>query len=335
MSATKIDTPRPVRALGLASGGLDSMLAALVLRDQGIEVHWICFETPFFDAERARRAAAQLEIPLMVRDITPVYLDMLRNPRCGYGRHMNPCLDCHALMFRLAGETMAAEGFAFLFSGEVLGQRPMSQTRNALRYVEKNSGLRGFILRPLSALGLPETVVEQQGLVDRTRLLDIRGRGRKMQIDLAQHYGITDYPAPAGGCLLTDKGYADRLRDLLGHTSEPRRQDLDRLKIGRHLRLDAHTKIVVGRTQIENAQLEATVEPAVDLKIRVQGFPGPLALAPSNASAETVALAGAIAAGYSKAPADREATVRIEGPGESRKITVQPLPPAEARRFLI
>jgi tRNA U34 2-thiouridine synthase MnmA/TrmU len=335
MTPTTIDTIRPVRALGLASGGLDSMLAALVLRDQNIEVHWVCFETPFFGAERARRAAAQLAVPLTVRDITPVYLDMLRNPRCGYGRHMNPCMDCHALMFRLAGEIMAAEGFAFVFSGEVLGQRPMSQTRNALRYVEKNSGLRGHILRPLSALGLPETVIEQEGLVDRTRLLDIRGRGRKMQIALARRYGITDYPAPAGGCLLTDKSYADRLRDLLAHEPAPRRRDLDRLKTGRHLRLDASTKVVVGRTRIENEQLETTVDPARDLRIRVQGIPGPLTLAPVHASPEMVTLAGAITAGYSKAPADREATVRIDGPGESRTITVRPLPPAEARRFLI
>ncbi|MEE4608627.1 MAG: tRNA 4-thiouridine(8) synthase ThiI [Desulfobacteraceae bacterium] len=335
MTATTIDTIRPVRALGLASGGLDSMLAALVLRAQGIEVHWICFETPFFSADRARRAAAQLAIPLTVHDITPVYLDMLRNPRCGYGRHMNPCMDCHALMFRLAGETMAAQGFDFVFSGEVLGQRPMSQTRNALRYVEKNSGLRGYILRPLSALGLPETLVEQQDLVDRSRLLDIRGRSRKAQIALARHYGITDYPAPAGGCRLTDKGYADRLRDLLAHEAAPRRQDLDRLKTGRHLRLDAHTKIVVGRTRIENEQLEATVDPAVDLKIRVQDFPGPLTLATSDASASMVTLAGAIAAGYSKAPEDGDVVVRVDGPGEPGTITVQPLTPAQAHRFLI
>lgn len=335
MTATSIDTTRPLRALGLASGGLDSMLAALVLRDQDIEVHWVCFETPFFNAHRARQAAAALQIPFTARDITPVYLDMLRNPPCGYGRHMNPCLDCHALMFRLAGEMMATEGFDFVFSGEVLGQRPMSQTRNAMRYVEKNSGLRGYILRPLSALGLPETTIEQQGLVDRARLLDIRGRSRKPQIALARHYGITDYPAPAGGCLLTDKGYADRLRDLLAHEAQPLRQDLERLKTGRHFRLDAHTKIVVGRTRIENEQLEATVDPTRDLEIRVQGFPGPLTLAPGNASAEMVDLAGAIAAGYSKAPGDRETIVRIEGSHGSRMITVWPLSPSEVRRFLI
>lgn len=335
MTATTIDTTRPVRALGLASGGLDSMLAALVLREQGIEVHWICFETPFFSADRARQAAAQLAIPLAVRDITPVYLDMLRNPHCGYGRHMNPCMDCHALMFRLAGENMAAEGYDFVFSGEVLGQRPMSQTRNALRYVEKNSGLRGHILRPLSALGLPETVVEQQGLVDRSRLLDIRGRGRKTQIALARRYGITDYPAPAGGCRLTDKGYAERLGDLLAHDAAPRRRDLDRLKTGRHLRLDAGTKIVVGRTRLENEALEATVDPARDLKIRVLGVPGPLTLAPVAAATEMLALAGAITAGYSKAPADRDVAVGVEGPGEARTLTVRPLSPAEARRFLI
>ncbi|NCC77918.1 MAG: tRNA 4-thiouridine(8) synthase ThiI, partial [Clostridia bacterium] len=162
-----------------------SLLAALVLRDQGIQISWVSFETPFFSADRARQGATQIGVALTVRDITPVYLNMLRHPHCGYGRQMNPCLDCHALMFRLAGQMMAAEGFDFVFSGEVLGQRPMSQTRNAMRYVEKNSGLRGYILRPLSALCLPETVGEQQGRVDRSRLLGICGRSRKPQAALA------------------------------------------------------------------------------------------------------------------------------------------------------
>jgi hypothetical protein len=335
MTATTIDQTRPVRALGLSSGGLDSILAALVLRDQGIQVRWVCFETPFFNADRTRRAADRFGIPLAVRDITPVYLDMLRNPRCGYGRNMNPCMDCHALMFRLAGEMMAAEGFDFVFSGEVLGQRPMSQTRNALRFVEKNSGLAGRILRPLSALALPETVVEAQGRVDRARLLDIRGRSRKTQIALARHYGIDEYPAPAGGCRLTDKGYADRLRDLLAHEDEPRREELDRLRYGRHLRLDARTKIVVGRTRIDNEGLEGTVDPSLDLALRVEDYPGPLTLAPADASPEMTALAGAIGAGYTKAPAGRPVAVRVEGPDGSRAITVMPLPPSEARRFII
>ncbi|MBW2177226.1 MAG: tRNA 4-thiouridine(8) synthase ThiI, partial [Deltaproteobacteria bacterium] len=152
------------KGLGLCSGGLDSILAGIVLREQGIHVEWITFET------------------------TQTYLKMLKNPPCGYGKHMNPCLDCHALMFRLAGQVMAAEGFDFLFSGEVLGQRPMSQTRPSLRYVEKNSGHDGYLIRPLSALRLEESIPEKEGIVDREKLLGITGRGRKDQIRLAKHY---------------------------------------------------------------------------------------------------------------------------------------------------
>ena len=214
---------RKTRALGLCSGGLDSMLAGLVLREQGIEVEWISFETPFFSSAKARKASRLTGIPLTVKPIFDDYMVMLRNPPAGYGKQMNPCMDCHTMMFRLAGEIMAARGFDFLFSGEVLGQRPMSQTKPSLRYVEKHSGMAGYILRPLSAKLLPETVPEQQGRVDREKLLDIHGRGRKDQIALAQTFGISDYPAPAGGCLLTDKGFSARLKDLFDQSVNARR----------------------------------------------------------------------------------------------------------------
>ena len=152
--------------MGLCSGGLDSMLSALVLRKQGIEVEWVTFETPFFSSAKAQRASHTTGIPLTVKKITQVYLEMLENPRCGYGKHMNPCMDCHALMFRLAGKIMEEEGFDFLFSGEVLGQRPLSQNMQSLRYVEKQSGYDGYILRPLNAKRLPETIPEKEGLVN-------------------------------------------------------------------------------------------------------------------------------------------------------------------------
>jgi len=197
--------------LGLCSGGLDSRLAALVLRNQGIEVEWITFSTPFFSAAKAQQASQLLNIPLRVKNITQTYLKMLNNPHCGFGKQMNPCLDCHALMFREAGAIMKAEKFDFLFSGEVLGQRPMSQTKPSLRYVEKNSGFEGYILRPLCAKRLTETIPEREGIVDRELLLDISGRSRKRQIKLAAEFGLKDYPAPAGGCLLTDKNFSIRL----------------------------------------------------------------------------------------------------------------------------
>jgi tRNA-uridine 2-sulfurtransferase len=173
---------KKAKGLGLCSGGLDSMLAALVLREQGIGVFWVSFETPFFSADKARRASGQTGIPLTVVDITDRYLPMLKHPPGGYGKYMNPCMDCHALMFRIAGEIMVEKGYDFLFSGEVMGQRPMSQTKNSLRYVEKRSGFDGLILRPLSARLLPETIMEQKGMVDRERLCDFSGRSRKPQM---------------------------------------------------------------------------------------------------------------------------------------------------------
>ena len=177
---------RKVRALGLCSGGLDSILSALVLRMQRIEVVWVSFETPFFSSDNARQASKNTGIPVMVRNITPDYLKMLKNPPCGYGKYMNPCMDCHVLMFRLAGTIMKEKKFDFLFSGEVLGQRPMSQNKQSLRYVEKQSGFDGYILRPLSAKRLSETIPEKTGQVDRNLLLDISGRSRKAQIQLAK-----------------------------------------------------------------------------------------------------------------------------------------------------
>ncbi|MGA6926483.1 MAG: tRNA 4-thiouridine(8) synthase ThiI, partial [Desulfosarcina sp.] len=245
---------RTIRALGLCSGGLDSILSALVLREQGIDVHWVAFETPFFLSAKARQASQQTGIPLTVKRITSVYLQMMRSPSVKYGKNMNPCMDCHTLMFRLAGGIMTAQGFDFLFSGEVLGQRPMSQTRTSLRYVEKHSGYDGLILRPLSAKRLPETVPEQQGLVDRRRLHDFSGRSRKPQLQLARQFGVSDFPAPSGGCLLTDKIFSRRLKDLFDHQETILEKDLDLLKVGRHMRLAPRTKIVVGRTQPDNEQ---------------------------------------------------------------------------------
>ncbi|MBW2156082.1 MAG: tRNA 4-thiouridine(8) synthase ThiI [Deltaproteobacteria bacterium] len=328
-------TSKKVRALGLCSGGLDSMLSALVLQNQGIEVQWITFETPFFSSENARQASRTTGIPLMVRDITRPYLEMLKNPNCGYGKHMNPCMDCHALMFNLAGTLMRENGFDFLFSGEVLGQRPMSQTMNSLRYVEKRSGFDGYIVRPLSAKKLPITRPEQQGLLNRDLLLDISGRSRKPQMKLARKFGITNYPSPAGGCLLTDKGYASRLKDLFDHQDTFTERELHLLKHGRHLRLDQTTKIAVGRTQEDNENLLKYYDPDLDTLIKVKKFPGPIVLMPHGGSKEIMILAASICAGYSKAPDDTPVEVGAETTHESEIIQVIGIPPKEIKHFLI
>jgi len=311
------------------------MLAGLVLRRQGTEVSWITFETPFFSAEKARKASKLTGIPLAVKNITREYLPMLRNPNCGYGKWMNPCMDCHALMFRIAGRIMKEKGLDFLFSGEVLGQRPMSQTQSSLRYVEKQSGHDGYILRPLSARRLPETIPERQGWVDRSQLFDLSGRGRKAQIGLAEAYGITEYPAPAGGCLLTDRGYSERLRDLFSHQERTTEAELHLLRFGRHFRLENHTKLIVGRTQKDNEGLLKYHNPKKDTVVKVKNIPGPVLLIPNGADAETLRLAAAVCVGYGKADSGQPAEVHVASPAGRETIAVKGVLPETVSAFMI
>lgn len=326
---------RKIRALGLCSGGLDSTLAGVFLRDLGIDVEWVTFETPFFSAAKARKASEMTGIPLTVKPIYPVYIKMLRNPPAGYGKYMNPCMDCHALMFKLAGEIMREKKFDFLFSGEVLGQRPMSQTKTSLRYVEKHSGFDGYILRPLSAKNLPETIPEKEGLIDREMLLDIAGRGRKAQIKLAEKFGLRDYPAPAGGCLLTDKGYTNRLRDLFEHQDHCTEEELHLLKYGRHYRLNPETKLIVGRTEKDNENILHYHDPQADTVIDVKDYPSPIALVPHGAATESIMLAASICTGHSKAPQMAPVDVLIKTGKTSKTIKVIALQPDDVRKMLI
>lgn len=331
-----VDQPeKQVRALGMCSGGLDSMLAGMVLRRQGIHVEWITFITPFFSAGKARKASGQTGIALHVQDITDDYLVMLQDPPAGYGKNINPCMDCHALMFKKAGEFMQANGFDFLFSGEVVGQRPMSQNANSLRYVEKHSGYAGHILRPLCARNMPETLMEKSGMVDREQLLNFSGRSRKPQMALAREFGITDYPSPAGGCLLTDPGYSRRLKDLFDHGAELNPRHLHLLKFGRHMRLNPDAKIVVGRTQKDNEHIMAHVDPEKDAVLKVIGHPGPTVVLPGGGVKDVLFLAGAICAGYSKASESNTIQVLVTRGNKKEKITVLPILPEEAKRFLI
>lgn len=291
------------------------MLAARIILEQGIEVQGISFITPFFGAEKAWRAAEQLRIPLKVLDITKDHWVMLRHPRYGYGKGMNPCIDCHALMVRTTGEWLEQEGIDFLFTGEVLGQRPFSQTKPSLRAVEKESGFLGRILRPLSALMLPETKPEQEGLVDRSRLLDISGRSRKRQMALAEGYGLNDYPTPAGGCLLTDPIFSIRLKELFSHSQEPQMREVELLKAGRHFRLDSGIKIIIGRNKKENEFVEKWVG-AEDGWARVAGYPGPLALAVGKMTRpEDWEKLAQLCLTYSDAPGEQKVPVQLgQGP---------------------
>lgn len=311
------------------------MLAGLILRKNGIEVEWVTFETPFFNAAKARRASQITGIPLTVKPIYPVYIEMLKNPPAGYGKCMNPCMDCHSLMFRLAGELMQEKGFDFLFSGEVLGQRPMSQNKTSLRYVEKHSGFDGYIVRPLSGRNLPETIPEKEGLFERDILLDIKGRGRKEQIKLAAEFGIKDYPAPAGGCLLTDKGYTNRLRDLFEHQENCTEEELHLLKFGRHYRLNPQTKLIVGRTQKDNEDILKYHHPKRDIVLDVKEFPSPIGLIPHGAEKDVLMLAASICTGHSKAPQMAPVKVVVKTGRKKKTVQVIALQPDDVRKLLI
>ncbi len=322
------------KALGLLSGGLDSTLAALILKRQGIDVTGIVYVTPFFGAERARIAARQIDIPLIVRDISEVHLDMLKNPRYGYGRNLNPCIDCHALMFRLAGEYVQRQEFDFLFSGEVLGQRPMSQNANALKAVAKHAGCGELILRPLSAKLLPITPVEERGLVDREQLLDIQGRSRKPQEQLARQWGLTEYPGAGGGCLLTEKSFTGRLRDLLTHHPDCTPRDVELLKIGRQYRLSADVKLTLGRNRQSNEMIQKLADDDHPL-LKASGFSGPLGLLSGRPGAKELLAAAAIVAAYGKGQGQATVTVLCTQGANSRKLEVAPMDRQEIEKLII
>ena len=209
-----------MRAVALLSGGLDSLLAIKVMLEQGVEVEALNFVSVFCtctpkssSCSAARSAVRQLGVPLKALNTSKQFLEVVKSPKHGYGRNLNPCLDCRILMFRQARTYLRKTGASFVITGEVLGERPMSQRREAMKLIEAEAGLEGLVVRPLSAALLEPTIPEQKGWIDRSRLLKIRGRSRKPQIELARTYGLTDYPCPAGGCLLTDAGFAGRMMD--------------------------------------------------------------------------------------------------------------------------
>lgn len=292
-----------IRAVGLLSGGLDSALAARLLLDQGIDVIGVHLESPTACRSDVRELARELGIRLEVRPKGEEYLRLLRHPKYGYGRNMNPCIDCRLFMFELGRPYLEEHGAHFLFTGEVVGQRPMSQTRAALEMIDRKSGLQGWILRPLSARLLPETEPERHGWVDRERLLAIQGRSRIEQLALAERWGLEHVQSPGGGCLLTDPRFSERLRDLFAHVPEERTtmRDMALLRIGRHARIDADLKIVLGRDADENRRLEEFAA-AGRVLVRPVGFGGPHALVCGPADERALAHAAQLIARHAKPP---------------------------------
>lgn len=312
------------KALVLLSGGLDSILVLHLLRQQGIECIGVHFTSPFFRSPLVPRLAEEMGIPLYEIDITDEVLELLKSPPHGFGSQMNPCIDCHALMLRKARELMEEVGADFVATGEVLGERPFSQNLQSLRIVERESGLEGRLLRPLSAKLLPPTLPEQEGLVDREKLLDIKGRGRKRQLELAKSFGLKEIPTPAGGCLLTDPGFSKRLRDLL-ENGELSRENVELLKIGRHFRLAPGVKLVVGRNMKENERIRLSYREG-DALLDSFSHKGPDALLRGKFSEEDIEVSARILARYADLEEGEDLTVKVKvGEGE-RFLTVSPLP---------
>jgi tRNA U34 2-thiouridine synthase MnmA/TrmU len=321
------------KAIVLFSGGLDSILAAELIRRQNIELLGLTFTTPFFDAQKAKSAIEQIHLPLEIMDITEEHLNMLKSPRYGYGRHMNPCIDCHTLMLKIAGKQMEKTRSDFIITGEVLGQRPMSQNKQSLHIIAKHSGYADFILRPLSAHLLEPIRAEKENIVDRSRLMAIQGRGRKAQMKLAAEFGISRYAPPAGGCLLTDAMFTRRLTDLFSHQPEHSIRDIEMLKYGRHFRIHDRCKIIVGRNSRDNEALKKLSEPE-DMIFYVKKFPGPIVLARCE-NPSCIAIAASLCILYSDAPKDSDVEVICRKDNTTKLITAKADSQEDCSRWMI
>ncbi|MBF0182151.1 MAG: tRNA (5-methylaminomethyl-2-thiouridylate)-methyltransferase [Magnetococcales bacterium] len=336
-----------IRALGLLSGGLDSTLAVRVLQEQGIEVACVNFHTGFCIQSHtgamrnpkpgappprhdALHAADKLGIRLHMVDIAEDYVRIVTDPKHGYGKNLNPCLDCKIFMVQKAMEMKERMGFHFIFTGEVLGQRPMSQRRDTFPVIDRESGAAGWLLRPLTALRMPLTEPEKRGWVDRERLHGFSGRNRKPQMALAAQLGVTDYPSPAGGCcFLTDENYSRKLQDLWQYRGSRAyaMEDILLLKAGRHLRPAPGFKLIIGRDEAENHFLSGFTEGRI--LIRAKDLPGPLTLVEGTPTEEELILACRLAARFGKGKEVPEVAMVIERDGNQEMKKIVPLPAHE------
>jgi len=288
-----------IRALALISGGLDSLLAAKLIKEQGIEVIGVHFKIPFCKLD-IRKTFPDIGIKLLEFDLGAEFLSLIENPRYGFGSNMNPCIDCKILMFGKAKELLSELKANFIVSGEVLGQRPMSQNKQALGLIKQRSGLDDLLLRPLSAQFFPPSLAEREGWVRRDKMLNFNGRLRTPQMQLARKFGIDKYATPAGGCLLTDPCFSKRLEELLRH-EELTLDNLSLLKVGRHLRIEKKARLVVGRDESENRQLIQLARPGDYLFFPQQDLAGPTSLARGLMTEELIYLSSQITSSYSDA----------------------------------
>ncbi|MCK4400952.1 tRNA 4-thiouridine(8) synthase ThiI [bacterium] len=294
-----------MKAVALISGGLDSALGAKIVMEQGVEVYGFTVIYPFSESIKtaassyAERSADELGITLYSHKASQDFLDIVRHPKHGYGKNMNPCLDCRIYMLIKAAQYMKKIEASFLITGEVLGERPMSQRRDAMNIADKDSGLKGLILRPLSAKLLSPTVPEIKGWISRDRLFDIQGRSRKPQLMLANQYGILKFSTPAGGCLLTEPNFSKRMKGLMKFKPDFMLKDIELLKIGRHFRLPSGTKVIIGRNEQENNKLLNLAGDGM-IRLEPQDVPGPVVLIEAEANDEDIRTAAMLCSMYCK-----------------------------------
>ena len=294
------------KAIALFSGGLDSTLAVLALLKQGIDVTAITFLNNFGcnigDKSSCSKdpfsASIKFGFQVKLAHLSDSFIEIVKNPKFGHGRNMNPCIDCRILMLKEAKEMMRMTGADFLITGEVLGQRPMSQRRDTFPVIDREADVVGYVLRPLSAKHMKPTIPEEKGIVNRELLYDFTGRSRKPQMALAKEFGLTDYAAPAGGCLLTDPIYAYRLKELLKHCNNPDYTDINLLRLGRHFRAADGCKVIVGRDSEENQEM-LSIAGAEDWKMKVIGYGSPITIIRGNPDNEALNIAASLCARYS------------------------------------
>lgn len=324
------------RALAMVSGGLDSILAAKLIKDQGIEVIGICFRSYFFNEENAKRMTKQIDIPLEVVDFSKEHFEMVKKPKHGWGKNMNPCIDCHAMMMRYSGELLKKFDADFIITGEVLNQRPMSQNKQALNKVKSESGFSDIILRPLCAKNLEETQMEKDGLVDREKLLNISGRSRKPQMELAEKWNIVDYPSPAGGCRLTEPNFAHRLREVLDRQGDATPKEIELLRYGRHFITPNGSKIIVSRTKDEGEIIKTLLDEN-DTVFYPVSHNGAMAIATGELKEDDIKLALKIVGRYSKGKDLDEVEISYGKFGKvfDRTVKEKPASEEEINKYLI
>jgi tRNA U34 2-thiouridine synthase MnmA/TrmU len=334
-------TPR-THVISLFSGGLDSCLSVLLMLRQNVRVTALTMMT-HFGCDLSDRSscssnpypvAAQFGFDVKLVHLAEKFVKIVQNPVYGYGKNMNPCVDCRILMLREAKEYMDIIGADAVITGEVLGQRPFSQMRPRLDIAEREAGLKGRLLRPLSARLLNPTIPELEGKIDREQLESISGRSRQRQFELAKEFGLEDFPSPASGCLLTDPGYSRRLRDLLTHNRHVDFTDLNLLQVGRHFRLSPNTKAIVGRNETENAKIRDYTDPH-DWQAEVMGTGSPVTVVRGAPTNDDLERAAAITARYCDLKQEKTVEVTLRRGSQSRTVRLTPANPQQSKTWRV